>query len=145
MSRTPSSVASIGFNEVRGAGLDRLQSLLAFGERGDHDDRQVTALGQDGFGGLKAIHARHHDVHQHQVDVGFHELERFVSGLGHERLVAQSEQERRKNLAVQSSSTAKILETRVAPSKSSADEDKGGGMRISGQFVVGASSASAAA
>ena len=69
----------------------RLEAALAVALhrlRGHRDDRQVLAAGElaDLAHGLQAVHLRHHDVHQHDVDVGLalHDLDRVAAVVGGE-------------------------------------------------------------
>jgi hypothetical protein len=57
-------------HEVVGAGLDR-RELLLFAARGDHHDRQEARglVVAEPPADLVAVHLRHHDIEQHEVDV----------------------------------------------------------------------------
>ena len=71
---------------VPGAGLDAFLAVALHGLGRHRDQRQVLAARQLAqlAHGLHAVHLRHHDVHQHHVDVRvvLHQLDRVAPVLG---------------------------------------------------------------
>jgi hypothetical protein len=57
---------------VRGAGVDALVAIAFHRLGGERDDGQRMEGGDlaDRAHGVVAVHLRHHDVHQHDVDAG---------------------------------------------------------------------------
>ena len=62
---------------VVGAGIEAALAFTGDDLAGHRDDGEVRELveGADGTDGLVPVHDRHHDVHQHDVDLG-HPLQR---------------------------------------------------------------------
>ena len=76
-------------HEIVGPGLDR-RELLLIAARGDHHDRQEARarVVAEPPADLIAVHLRHHDVEQHEVDVALGgERERLRAGAGGDDLV----------------------------------------------------------
>src|SRR5436190_14659117 len=77
---------------VPGAGGNAFLTVALHGFRRDRDDRQVAAALQfpDLLDGGDAVHLRHHDVHQHDVDVGIalHDLDRLAAVVRRDHLHA---------------------------------------------------------
>ena len=97
---------------VVGAGIEAAHLVAVGVERGHHDDRHLLAAGPQGLGDLIAVHARQHEVEQHEVGVELvgrlerrcpvayrvrgeaGTLERVLDGLADDRVVFDHEDRR---------------------------------------------------